>query len=160
MKERYHPKMIIYDVYPGFDLLVGKDNTKYLGWLRSEYDDEDIKRIFEDTDPSEKYKMQSMMYRHNSKFLQNITDYLHPLFNISPNGYLPLKGKMDKMKVKEDKDEEEPSLAFDSQKLSYMKTFIREAKERGTQLVFVASPIWYGKDDAQFAPLKEICNKW
>jgi hypothetical protein len=160
MKERYHPKMIIYDVYPGFDLLVGKDNTKYLGWLRSEYDDEDIKRIFEDTDPSEKYKMQSMMYRHNSKFLQNITDYLHPLFNISPNGYLPLKGKMDKMKVKEDKDEEEPSLAFDSQKLSYMKTFIREAKERGTQLVFVASPIWYGKDDAQFAPLKEICNKY
>lgn len=160
MKKKHHPKMIIYDVNPSFDLLRGEDNNRYLGWLRSEYDNKDIKKVFEDIDPTEKYKMQSMMYRYNSKFLQNITDFFHPLFNISPNGYLPLNGEIDKMKIKESKNNgKEPSFDFDLQKISYMETFIKEAKEKGIQLFFVASPIWYGKDDAQFAPLKEICYK-
>ena len=78
--------MIIYDVNPSFDLLVGENNSKYLGWLRSEYENYDVKQIFEDIDSTEKYKMQSMMYRYNSKFLQNMIDYVHPIFQISSNG--------------------------------------------------------------------------
>lgn len=159
IKERYQPKMIIYDVNPSFDLLIGKDNSKYLGWLRSEYDHDGVKKVFEDIDPTEKYKMMSMMYRYNSKFLQNITDYVHPLFNISPNGYLPLEGEMDKMKVKEESEKKDLSYAFDSQKLSYIETFIRDAKERGIKLIFVASPVWYGISDFAFAPLSDLCKK-
>ena len=105
LKNRHLPKMIIYDVNPSFDLLVGENNSKYLGWLRSEFENDDVKHIFEDIDPTEKYKMQSMMYRYNSKFLQNIIDYVHPFFKIKPNGYLPLEGKMDRMKVKVLSDE-------------------------------------------------------
>lgn len=157
IKDRYQPKMIIYDVTPGLDLLMGEDNSKYLGWLRSEFDNEGVKQIFEDIDPTEKYKMQSMMYRYNSKFLQNIIDYVHPLFKISSNGYLPLKGEMDKMKVREPK--EKTKYVFDPQKLKYLELFIKEIKERGIKLIFVASPIWYGKSNAQFEPLCAICNK-
>lgn len=159
IRDRYQPKMIIYDVNPSFDLLIGEDNSKYLGWLRSEYDHEGVKKVFEDIDPTEKYKMMSMMYRYNSKFLQNITDYLHPLFNISPNGYLPLDGEMDKMKIKEEREEKEPSYAFDSQKLSYIEALIKDTKERGIQLIFVASPVWYGMSNEVFAPLMEECMK-
>lgn len=157
IKERYQPKMIIYDVNPSFDLLLGEDNSKYLGWLRSEYDNEGVKKVIEDIDPTEKYKMLSMMYCYNSKFLQNIIDYVHPLFKISSNGYLPLMGEMDKMKVRERK--EKTKYVFDSQKLKYLELLIKETKERGIKLIFVASPIWYGKTNAQFEPLCDLCNK-
>lgn len=159
IRDRYQPKMIIYDVNPNFDLLIVEDNGKYLGWLRSEYDHERVKKVFEDIDPTEKYKMMSMMYRYNSKFLQNITDYVHPLFNISPNGYLPLEGEMDKMKIKENSEDKEPSYAYDSQKLTYIETLIKDTKERGIKLIFVASPVWYGMSENVFAPLNEICEK-
>jgi len=159
IKDRYQPKMIIYDVNPSFDLLKGEDNCKYLGWLRSEYDNDDVKRIFEDVDPMEKYKMLSMMYRYNSKFLQNITDYVHPLFNISPNGYLPLEGEMDKMKIKEGSEERLSSYAFDSQKLTYMEVLIKDMKKRNIKLIFVASPIWYGMNNLALKPLSALCKK-
>ncbi len=157
IKERYQPKMIIYDVNPSFDLLIGEDNSKYLGWLRSEYDNEGVKKVIEDIDPTEKYKMLSMMYCYNSKFLQNIIDFVHPLFKISSNGYLPLMGEMDKMKVRERK--EKTKYVFDSQKLKFLELLIKETKERGIKLIFVASPIWYGKTNAQFEPLCDLCNK-
>ena len=159
IKERYQPKMIVYDVNPSFDLLIGEDNSKYLGWLRSEYDQEGVKKVFEDIDPTEKYKMMSMMYRYNSKFLQNITDYVHPLFNISPNGYLPLEGEMDKMKIKARIDNKESSFAFDSQKLAYLEELVKDTKERDIQFIFAASPIWYGMNDTLFSPINEICVK-
>lgn len=59
--ERYAPKYIIYDVTPGFDLLAGDDNHKYLGMLRAYYDRNGIPGIFESVDQTEKYKMQSLV---------------------------------------------------------------------------------------------------
>lgn len=143
MKDRHLPKLIIYDVNPDFDLFAG-DNIKYLGWLRSEYDNDNVKPIFEDIDPTEKYKMQSMMYRYNSKFLQNMIDFVHPIFQINPNGYLPLKGEMDRMKIKETSNEKKGCL-YDSLKLVYMEAFVKEVKEYDIHLIIVASPVWYGK---------------
>ena len=81
------------------------------------------------------------------------------MFNISPNGYLPLEGEMDKMKIKEESEEKMPSYAFDSQKLTYIEAFIKDAKERGIRLIFVASPLWYGIRDVVFDPLAEECKK-
>ena len=156
MKNRHLPRMIIYDVNPEFDLFSG-DNLKYLGWLRSEYDNEAVKQIFEDIDYTEKYKMQSMMYRYNSKFLQNIIDCIHPIFQISPNGYLPLKGEFDRMKIKNRKNEDK--IIFDSLKIEYLVSLIKDIKDHGIKLVFVASPVWYGLNDISFEPLIKICNE-
>lgn len=156
MKNRHLPKMIIYDVNPSFDLLVSENNSKYLGWLRFEYDNYGVKRVFDDVDPTEKYKMQSMLYRYNSKFLQIIIDCIHPFFKISPNGYLPLYGEMDRMKIKEKKVEKK-NYTFDPVKLSQLKAFVSDVKGRGIQLIFVASPVWYGKDEDEFAPIKDLC---
>lgn len=156
MKERYRPKMIIYDVNPKFDLLVGRDNHRYLGWLRSEYYNDAVKEVFEAIDPTEKYKMQSMMYRYNSKFLQNITDYFHPLFKISANGYLPNTGKMNKMKIKD------PELFVDVDKLKidFFEKFTEDVTSNGIQLVYTVSPYWYGMNEELFEPLKIICKRY
>ena len=159
IKDRHLPKMIIYDVNPDFDLLKGDNNQKYLGWLKSEYCNEGVKQVFEDVDSTEKYKMLSMMYRYNSIFLQIITDSFHPLFNITANGYLPLLGKMNKMKIKK-KANDENEVVYDAQKLTYIEEFVEEVKNRGIVLVFVASPIWYGMSEAVFNPLQDLCVKY
>lgn len=44
--ERRKPKVIIYDLHPGFDLLVGDDDHRYLTWLKSHYEREGIADIF------------------------------------------------------------------------------------------------------------------
>ena len=99
ISERYHPKYIIYDITNGYDLLVGEDNHKYLGWLKESYDNEEVKKIFADIDSTERYKMMSMLYRYNSKWHQIMADYLHPVYEFKDKGYLPLKGNIDKMRI-------------------------------------------------------------
>ncbi len=72
--QRYHPKVLIYDIMPSFDLLAGEDNHKYLGNLRPYYNRKGIPEIFESVDDTEKYKMRSQMYRYNAKFVQIVSD--------------------------------------------------------------------------------------
>lgn len=159
MKERHTPKLVIYDVNPGFDLLLGESNQKYLGWLRSEYDNNDIQQIFDKVDYTEKYKMHSMMYRYNSKFLQNIVDYVHPIFKIKSDGFLPLNGELDEMKIKKNRNDlKRPKV--DSLKLELIEKLVIDIKKHNSQIIFVASPVWYGKEDAQFEALGKICKKY
>ena len=66
---------------------------------------------------------------------------------------------MNNMNVKEESEKKDLSYAFDSQKLSYIETFIRDTKERGIKLIFVASPVWYGMSDFAFVPLADLCKK-
>lgn len=105
---------------------------------------------------TEKYKMMSMLYRHNSKFMQVLTDYVHPIFKIEGNGYLPLRGEMDRMKIK-DISGEQISQVVDSQKIQFINKLIDELD--GVKLVFVASPSWYGNDNDAYQPIKEICSR-
>lgn len=156
IKERYKPKMIIYDVNADFDLYEGESNQKYLGWLRMDYDRPGVKQVFTAVDPIERYKMMSMLYRCNSKFMQNITDFVHPVFGIKGNGYLPLKGELDKMKIREKKDDKSFKIA-DSLKLSLINKLIDETKD--VELVFVASPTWYEPKETDYQPIRDICKR-
>lgn len=156
IKQHHKPKMIIYDVSTSFDLYEGESNQRYLGWLRADYDRSGIKEIFSEIDSKEKYKMTSMLYRYNSKFMQNITDFVHPIFNIEGNGYLPLKGEMDTMKIR--KPESVKSIPkYDETKLAFINKLIDDVKD--VQLCFVASPLWYGMNEEDLKPIKDICNK-
>lgn len=156
IKERYKPKMIIYDVSQGFDLYEGESNQRYLGWLRADYDRTGIKPIFTAIDSTEEYKMMSMLYRHNSKFMQVLTDYVHPIFGIEGDGFLPLKGEMDRMKIKSAKKRESQHV-IDNQKIYFINKLIDELD--GVKIVFVASPSWYGNSDEAYKPIKEICSR-
>lgn len=156
IKERYQPKMIIYDVNTSFDLYKGESNQKYLGWLRMDYDRPGVKQIFSAVDPTEKYKMISMLYRHNSKFMQNITDYVHPIFGIEGNGFLPLNGELDPMKIRE-KKKKKIQKTEDGQKLDFINKLIDDTK--GVVLVFVAGPTWYKPRETDYLPIREICRR-
>ena len=69
---------------------------------------------------------------------------MHPLFKIEGNGYFPLKGEMDRMRIK-DTANKQPKLEVDSQKIVFINKLIDELD--GVALIFVASPSWYGNND-------------
>lgn len=148
--------MIIYDVSTDFDIQEGESNQKYLGWLRMDYDRPGVKQIFATIDPTEEYKMMSLLYRYNSKFMQNITDYVYPLFGIEGNGFLPLKGEMDTMKIRE-KNGEYDVKSVDNIKMKFINKLIDETD--GVELLFVASPRWYKTNAKDYQPIRDICER-
>lgn len=156
--QRYTPKMLIYDITPNFDFLGGEDNHKYLGWLRAYYDKNGVSDVFETIDKTEKYKMISKMYRHNSKFLALISDYIHPLTGMGKKGFRPYHEEMDTMKLRNRTSKKEAPIIYDSVKLYYLKKLIEDSKY--TKVVFVISPWWYGADSVIYQPIHKLCSEY
>lgn len=155
IKKRYSPKVILYDVTTGFDLLTEKDNTKYLAWLKAYYDRDGVKEIFDSINKNERWKMLSNMYRYNSKCINIITDAVHPMKSVGINGYRPLPGDMDTMKVT--KKEIHDLYDFDSLKMYFLDKFINDIPN--TRIVFLVSPSFNGLDIKQLIPIKQICRQ-
>lgn len=156
-KERHQPKIVIEDVNPDYDLLEG-DNTKYLGWLKSRYNRPGIKDIFDEIDKTSRYKMLCQMYRHNSTFLQFLFASIFSVSNdAGVKGFRPLKSKLNPMKVKTTTTIKADNYEFDPIKLKFIGKFIDLTK--GSKLVFVVSPLWYGMDPNKVAPIREICQE-
>lgn len=156
INERKKPKVVIYDVAPDFDIFVGDDNHRYLTWLKQHYERNGIADIFESVDPTEKYKMMSQLYRYNSRFIELMSDYLHPISDARADGFSPYKGEMDRTKIKTDvKKVKTPDV--DKLKLDYVNKLIDELED--VKLFFVVSPRWYGMDSVQIQPIIDICQE-
>ena len=153
ISQRYTPKIIIYDIMPAFDILSGDDNHKYLKWLKAYYERDGIPEIFESIDRTERIKMISNMYRYNSSFVQIVSDCIRPLQSSGENGYKPLYGEMNRMKISREKSE---PIKYDSLKLVYLEKFINMCDN--VKLIFVISPTWNGMDEAMYLPIKRICR--
>ena len=151
--QRYHPKLLIYDIMPRYDLLEGEDNQKYLGWLKAYYDRPGIAELFEAVDFTEKYKMCSNMYRYNTKFIQIISDFLSPRQSKGINGFRPINKEMDLMKVP--KNNTKGIYNEDSLKLYFLNKMIDTSSD--TKVVFIVSPSWNGMDTASIEPIRKIC---
>ncbi len=154
INDRYHPKVIIYDIFSVVDIESG-DNNVYLGSLHNFYDRMGIDSIFWEVENIERYKMISNLYRFNSVLPQTIMDNLHPLAS-DDKGYRPTDREM----------EYEPLILadygdceYDSLKLHYIERIIKECKDNA-QLIFTVSPM-YGKiDDKMLAPIVALCEKY
>ena len=158
MCERKKKAMVIYDITPDFDLLAGFDNHRYLTWLRSYYDKDYVRDIFASIDPTEKYKMLSQLYCYNSRFIEILIDYIHPISDPSIKGYVPLLGEMDKSKINENEINKHcASYVFDPLKIRYIEKLIDQIGK--DNIIFTISPIWYGIDSESYQPLVDICNE-
>ena len=154
--EREKPNIVVYDVTPGFDVFIGDDNHRYLTWLKQHYGRNGIADIFESVDKTEKYKMVSQMYRYNSRIIELMADYIHPIAEVRTDGFSPLIGEMDRSKIR--LTEGETSVPpVDTLKLSYITKLIDELD--GAKLYFVISPSWYGIDSTRFKPIIDICQQ-
>lgn len=153
--QRNQPKMLIYDVNPDFDLLEGDDNRKYLGWLKAYYDKKGIHELFNSVDDIERYKMISQMYRYNSRFVQIISDYIHPLQSNGIMGFRPINKEMDTMRIS--KKTRPKRYTVDSLKVSFIEKFIDDSSRKNTKVIFCVSPNWYGMDTLSFKSIRDIC---
>jgi hypothetical protein len=154
--ERYQPKVIIYDVMPSYDCYKEPDNAKYLAWERRFYGKPEIDSVFWDINPYERYKMHSNLYRHNSKFLFLITDFINP-FHGYAKGYSPIDGVMDYDLVED--SQEKDAEVVDSLKVKYLDKFIQKCRSKHVCLVFTVSPLYKQKPD-NFQPVKAIADKY
>lgn len=154
--ERKKPSVVVYDVTPEFDVFIGDDNHRYLTWLKQHYGRRGIADIFESVDKTEKYKMVSQMYRYNSRIIELMADFLHPIADARADGFSPLIGEMDKSKIRLTEGEKTVP-PVDSLKLSYITKLIDELD--GAKLYFVVSPSWYGIDSMRFKPIIDICQQ-
>lgn len=157
ISERYHPKMLIYDITNDFDLLQFEDNHKYLGWLKEAYDRDGIKDVFLRVDSTERFKMKSQMYRYNSKWHQIVADYIYPLYIVNDNGFYPLEGSIDSLRIRNNVDIYRP-YQYDELKIEFLKKLVEEMGE--TKLVFVVSPTIYGQNVDQLKPVMDICREY
>ena len=156
--KRYHPKMVIYDIMPGFDLLKD-DNHKYLKWLRAYYDYDGIANVFETIDNTEKYKMISQMYRYNTNFGQLVIENIQPVQPPNIKGFKPKDEVMDTMKVsKKNIVAAKEAPVYDSLKISYLRKMVEESKD--TRIIFAMSPCWAGNDTTVLRPIKQICAEY
>jgi hypothetical protein len=155
--DRYHPKMIVYDVMPKYDYLEGEDNTKYLGWARRFYGKPEIDSVFWRIDPSEKWKMLSKTYRNNAKCLLTLSDFVHPNHE-NIKGYRPLEAVMTYDKEPSDEDETKV-VQVDSLKLEYLERFVKRCKEANVKFVFSVSPTYMKSRDV-FDPVRVLAEKY
>jgi len=142
ISERYIPKLIIYDVNPSFDLCQ-TDNMAYVDRLKPFCNDDEVETYVAGIYPMEKLKLFSQMYRYNYKFIEMMFDCL---MNSKDNqrGYIPLFGEIRKEIVDKVRPPITASIIEDTVKVHYLKQLAKECKEKGTQLIFVASPAFRG----------------
>ena len=157
ISQRYHPKLLIYDVIPQYDILEG-DNYKYLWRLRRFYDREGISSLFNKVDPHERWKMNSIMYRYNSTFTELAADFIYPFTQTTKDGYVPCSGNVEESRSEGKKRFADAELVFDSLKLEYLEKLINEMGS--TNLLLVASPIFDGMNYDVFEPVRLLSEKY
>lgn len=156
IKQRYTPKVVIYEFYPPYDLIKG-DNHKYLRWLKPYYNRKGVSEVFESVDSKEKFKMISNLYRYNSLIFNIIPDFCHPMKTSGNKGFVPLSvGKS--VKIDMNVKKLEYGSKEDSLKLYYLKKMIKDTSKE-TKLIFVISPTWYGVEKNSLVSIKMICQQ-
>lgn len=156
IKQRYQPKIVIYDIEVAYDILKD-DNTRYLGFLRPYYDEKGIDSIFDKVSHTERYKMMSYLYRYNSRWLDMLAQFRSKSNAYAKDyKYAPLKGIMNyepsKYKFSSTED-------CDSLKLYYLEKFILDCQTQKTKIVFVISPVYGEKENHLLEPFVDICTK-
>lgn len=154
--ERYHPKLILYDVEPAFDINVyEKDNghKRYISLLKPYYNNHIIGDIIKDVSTDEWYKVHSGLLRFNSNLFSLFVDNIK--YKPNPqNGFLPLEGVYDR----------EPEGSFrqadelDFFKLKYDEKFLILAKTYDVPLAVIASPKYGAKSSKELSPVTDLCN--
>lgn len=155
---RYHPKAVIFDVEPAFDIVVySEDNnhTRYLNKLKPYYRENGISEIIKDVSEKEWYKVQSGLIRYNTEILEMMVDNVIDR-GVEKGGFSPLTGKI----AKEPTPKAGKPSELDSFKLAYIEKLIGLCQENDVPLFLVGSPKYGQKNSEALRPVKEIAEKY
>lgn len=154
--DRYTPEMVIYDVYPDYDIAVG-DNTRYLKWLRRWAGHHAVDSIVRDISSLEALKMQSGLYRYNESFIQMIGDNVSSGSFSDRNGFRPMEGTMDYHP--DNPPASTDPVEWDPVKLRYFESMIDLCRSRGVKLTMVFSPYYGATSSGMFDNMISLCTE-
>lgn len=159
LTNRYKPKLVIYEITPGYDYGRTDPYSKYLGYLRAYYNEQGIRGIFEDFDDNlSSLKMKSKMYQNTSRLLPDLVDNI--IYRDNRQGYSPLYGHMNTDEVVPGVSPRNDS-AVDSLKLSYVERIIKLCIDKDISLVFSISPRFGLDSDIEpYLPALSLCDKY
>jgi len=142
LSERYSPKLLIYDVNPDFDLCKN-DNMTYVDRLKPFCSNADVRHYVTGMYHMEELKLFSQMYRYNYKIIEMTSDCVKNGED-KLKGYIPLVGEIRKEVVDAPRLINKTTIDYDEIKNYYLEQLAKECKDKGTELVFVASPSFRG----------------
>lgn len=162
IEQRYKPKLVVYEITPGFDYFKTDDYSKYLGRIRQYSYKQPVYQInLELGDKFERYRLVSNMYRNNSFLVQTVKDYF--ITKEYDKGYEPLYGLLNK----EAQQEHIQSACYeiDSVKFSYIERLIIELQKEDLALCFMVSPRYINQESAsirslEYEPIIKLCDKY
>ena len=160
LSQRYHPKIIIYDVEQAFDIHKYKNDdncTRYLSALRPYFFEKGIDSIFKSVSFKERIKQYSSLMRYNSTLFYNIKNcFLSDLER--NNGYSGLIGKYND--EQNSKKQSSPDPEIDSLKISFLQDFLKTCTRDSIKLYIVASPKYGATSTSDFGIVKEYCEQY
>ncbi len=157
--ERYNPKLIIYDIESFFDFSANYDNSRYLDRLKEFYDKECVRKEFwELVKWKELWKMESKMYRNNSKVMAIVGDNV--LCRNLNKGYIPLYGAVTDSTKYEYEFVDSTDWELDSVKLSLFERFVCDTKARDIPLAMFVSPVYAQSARVDYVEAEKICAKY
>lgn len=152
--ERYAPKVIVYDVCPPFDIAEG-DNQRYIKGLKRWKDSQLLDSLLADVDPLESVKLKSNLYRYNVDFLQMAMDNIHPMQNVTYNGFKPMAGVVNY----EPRDKNPEPVEWDSIKYKYFNKFLDLCQANGINVVVSYSPSYLIESSREMQRMTELCQQ-
>lgn len=154
--QRYHPKVVVYEIAPLVDFYI-RDDTPFLKLLRPYSDDSLVKEVIRDIDENELLKLHSNLYKYNSSFLEILMQrFSHSTVTAKNFTYSPLVSEMDYEPGPTGKFEGD---GIDSLKYSYLGELADLCRSHGVKLFFTASP-WYKMSESDaYAPIYKLCKE-
>lgn len=151
VSERHKPKLVIYEVTPGYDYFVSDPYPTYLGRVRQYYHKEPVKELYSTFgDGLDELRFLSNMYKNNSSIVHNVMDQFT---ESEDNGYEPLFGVLSSEAATQPKEIQNVSgHRVDTLKLKQVEELIKATKEDDVPLAFVISPRYFGLS------LEELCQ--
>lgn len=155
IKERYTPKVIIYDIYLP-DISTSYDYVTFLKVLKPYLGkDKIVDEAFALYDTTSKYKKLSKMYCYNSSFMDLLFDNIRKTDWFYKGFYQIMTGE-----IKDDKaiNNNTERIVYDQKKINLFKNFIRE-NSHDIKFIFTISPKYKATSDKIFEPIISLCRK-
>ena len=162
---RKTPKIVIYEVFPEYDLLKESDNLKYLKYLRPYVNYTETDSLVNILSKTEKYKLRSGGYRFNSVFVDILAQRFSKTTETAKDyTYMPLEQKMgyisqDRLEKLSQADSVQ-GYVYDSIKLNILENLMVRCIKSKTKMIVTVSPKFFSTSDYVFLPIMNLCIKY
>ena len=160
IRDRYKPKVIVYDLTLGFDCYEypeDQQDKRYISQLKPYYWHPSVQDIVKRISDEEYYKLFSGLLRYNCKTVNLAKEYIQtvPMYDL---GYAPLKGQMD---YEPTNYEEIPNDApIDKVKLKFFEDFIKAVQRDSVELLMCISPRYKSSSKELYGAIESLCAEY